>query len=302
MPPAEPSRRRGEVFDDVAEAYDDARRGYPSALVDAALARGGLGAGSPVAEVGCGTGKLTEALVERGLRVDAVDPGPRMIEVARRRVGDSPLARFHVGRFEEVDLPLGSFDAVFSATAFHWVDPSVGWRKAAELLRPRGLLALLSHIPVADGHTTGIDEGFRELWATYTPDEPSWPPLRNTATLLTDAERERANVSEVWDELQARRHGLAIPEAVGLFDEVEIDSESETVVETAGDALKIVRTTSAYLRIEPGRREAFEADLRDLFAAVGGTSRLPLLTVLVTARRAVQARSSSATRKARSSD
>jgi len=285
VPPSGSSRRRGELFDDVAEAYDAARRGYPPELVDAAIERGGLGAGSRVLEVGCGTGKLTEALVARGLRVDAVDPGPRMIEVARRRVGASELVSFHLGRFEEVDLPQGVFDAVFSATAFHWIDPGIGWRKAAELLRPGGVLALLSHAPVADGHTAGIDEGFRDLWATYTPDEPRWPPLRDTATLLADLEQARANVSEVWDELHGRRRRLAVPEAAHLLIGVQIRSASDTVVETAADALTLLRTTSSYLRIDPDRRDAFEADVRALFERVGGTSRFPLLTVLVTALR-----------------
>ena len=284
MPPSE-SSRRGELFDDVAEAYDEARRGYPPALVDAALARGGLRAGSQVVEVGCGTGKLTEPLVARGLRVDAVDPGPRMIDVARRRVSDSDLVRFHVGRFEDVDLPAGSFDAVFSATAFHWIDPRIGWRKSAELLRPGGLLALLSHVPVADAHTTAFDEGFRELWATYNPEEPPWPPLRDAATLLDDADRVCANVSEVWDELQARRHGLAVPDAADLFIDVEVRSAGETIEETAEHGLKVIRTTSGYLRIDPARRDAFEADVRALYTRLGGTSRFPLLTVLVTAVR-----------------
>ena len=285
MPSRRPTPRRGELFDDVAEAYDKARRGYPPELVDAALEQGGLAAGARVVEVGCGTGKLTEALVERGLRVDAVDPGPRMIEVARRRVGGSELVDFHVGRFEDVELPAGAFDAVLSATAFHWVDPYVGWRKAAELLRPGGLLALLSHVPAADPNTAAIDEGFRELWATYAPDEPRWPPLRDTETLLADADRVSSNVSEVWDELQARRHGLAVPEAARLFVGVHVRATSETVAETAEKGLKVLRTTSGYLRIDPSRRDAFEADVRELYARLGGTLTFPLLTVLVTAVR-----------------
>jgi len=177
------------------------------------------------------------------------------------------------------------FDGVFSATAFHWVDPKVGWRKAADLLRPGGMLALLSHVPVADRQTAAIDEGFREIWATHLPDEPRWPPLRDTATLLADAGRQRGNVSEVWDELQARRHGLAVSEAADLYIGVRVRSASETVEETAENGLKVLRTTSGYLRIDPARRDALEADVRDLYARLGGTVRFPLLTVLVTAVR-----------------
>jgi ubiquinone/menaquinone biosynthesis C-methylase UbiE len=89
------SRRRwGEVFDDVADAYDEVRPGYPTKLVDAAIERGGLKRGDRVLEVGCGTGKLTEILVARGLRVDGVDPGPRMIERAKARVGRATVPRF----------------------------------------------------------------------------------------------------------------------------------------------------------------------------------------------------------------
>ena len=280
-----PNQRPGEVFDDVAEAYDDVRRGYPGGLVDAALARGSLTAGSRVVEVGCGTGKLTELLVARGLAVEAVDPGARMIEVARRRVGGSSLARFHVGRFEEVELLPGAFEAVFSATAFHWIDPAVGWSKAAHVLRPGGLLALLTHRSVADEHTAAFDAGFRELWATYTPDTAPWPPLRDLETLLADAERQRDNVSAAWDGLHDGRHGLAVPEAGELFGDVRVRTEAEPVEETAEQGLALLRTTSSYLRIPPDRRGAFEDDVRRLFDELGGTARFPLLTVLVTATR-----------------
>ncbi len=135
----------GLVFDRVAADYDRVRSSYPDLLVDAACSVGGLGRGARVVEVGCGTGKLTTALVERGLNIDAVDLGAELVGIARRRLGGS-LVRFHIASFEDVGLPLGSFDAVFSATAFHWVDPAVSWAKAARLLHPGGVLALLTHV------------------------------------------------------------------------------------------------------------------------------------------------------------
>jgi ubiquinone/menaquinone biosynthesis C-methylase UbiE len=281
----EPDRRRGEVFDSVAQAYDDVRRGYPAALVEAALTRGALGRGSRVVEVGCGTGKLTELLVARDLTVDAVDPGGRMIEIARRRVGGSPLVRFHVSRFEEVDLPERTFDAVFSATAFHWVDPAIGWRKAAGLLEPGGLLALLAHRTVADEHSAELEAGFREIWGTYLPDDAgNWQP-RDAETLLAGAAERRGNVSELWDWLFDERHRLAVPEAAELFEDPLVVSDIEIVEETVDRSIALVRTTSSYFRIDEAERPSFEADIRRLFERVGGTARLSLMTLVVMAVR-----------------
>jgi SAM-dependent methyltransferase len=285
VPSAEPSHRRGEVFDSVAQAYDDVRRGYPATLVDAALTRGALRAGSRVVEVGCGTGKLTESLVARGLRVDAVDPGARMIDVARRRVGGSPLVQFHVARFEDVAFDGGSFDAIFSATAFHWVDPTLGWRKAASLLEPGRLLALLTYRTVADEGSADLEAGFRDLWARYVPDDRTWPPPRDAETLLADARQRRGNVSEVWDNLLDERHDLAVPEAAELFENSLVLADIEFIEETADQSIALVRTTSSYFGIDPMLRPSFEAGIRELFEWHGGTARVPVMTVLVTAVR-----------------
>jgi SAM-dependent methyltransferase len=282
---AENELRRGEVFDSVAQAYDDIRRGYPDSLVDAALARGALAAGSRVVEVGCGTGKLTELLAARGLEVDAVDPGARMIEVARRRVGKTPLVRFHIARFEDVDLPETEYAGVFSATAFHWVDPAVGWRKAASLLEPGGLLALLGHVDVADEGSAHVDARFRELWQAYLPDERPWPPPRDAESLLAAAAERRGNVSELWDFLLAERHDLAVPEAAALFEDARVVGEVEIVEETAEHSVALIRTTSSYFRIEPAQRPEFEAGIRRIFEPFGGTARFPLMSLLVTAER-----------------
>ena len=103
----------GSEFDAIADEYDRVRPSYPDALVDAACDRARLLPGACVLEIGCGTGLLTEMLVARGLRVEAVDPGPSMVDAARRRVGDADV-RFHLGRFEDVDLPRESFAAAFS--------------------------------------------------------------------------------------------------------------------------------------------------------------------------------------------
>jgi hypothetical protein len=95
------------LFDAIADEYDRFRPTYPPALVDEACAR--LAPGAWVLEIGCGTGQLTAALVARGLRVAAVDPGPNMIALA---------LLWHVGGSLELDDDvLGAWRAVVPEAA-----------------------------------------------------------------------------------------------------------------------------------------------------------------------------------------
>src|SRR5262249_54216642 len=150
---------------------------------------------------------------ERGLVVDAVEPGPNMIAAARRRVGDDATVTFHLGRFEDVELPEGTFDAVFSGTAFHWVEPHVGWPKAARLLKPHGLLALLVLSGSREPHTAAFEDELIEVGEKYIPGADRHPSRELDVTLGGVPERS-GNVSAVWDWVMSDgRHGLTVPEA-----------------------------------------------------------------------------------------
>jgi SAM-dependent methyltransferase len=103
-------------------------------------------------EIGCGTGQATQPLAERKFQITAIELGANLAAVARRK-----LARFRnvavvVAAFEEWSLPAEPFDAVVSATAFHWLDPSVRVVRAADALRPGGVLATIGthHIDGGD--------------------------------------------------------------------------------------------------------------------------------------------------------
>ena len=87
-------RRKGRVFDEVADEYDRHRPAYPDRLIDRACEVAGIEPGARVLEIGCGTGQLTRSLLARGLRVTAVEPGDQLIARASdqlRDAGDEPL-------------------------------------------------------------------------------------------------------------------------------------------------------------------------------------------------------------------
>ena len=195
---AERARREGwrGLFDDVASLYDATRQGYPEEIVGTVIATAGLGsvpsgsaaaaaaAAAPVVlEIGCGTGQLTRQLSGRGFNLTAIDLGAAMVAAARRNVPD-PTVTFEACSFEEF-AGSGPFDLIVSATAFHWVDPAVGWAKTARLLRPGGWLALLSN---GERYAEPLRTQLWELWQKYSRQpvqlsyEPRWVAgLRETS-------------------------------------------------------------------------------------------------------------------------
>src|SRR5262245_42490252 len=101
------------------------------AFVESALAE--IGGPSPlrVLEVGCGPGRLAQALAARGHRVVAIDSSEEAIAATRARGIDARFARFPA--FEDDEL----FDAVLFTRSLHHIPPLPAVvAKAHELLRP----------------------------------------------------------------------------------------------------------------------------------------------------------------------
>ena len=103
------------------------RPGYPPALFRDLAHLTGLGAGSDVLEVGCGTGQATRPLAELTGTVTAVEPGDGMAELARRHLADLGNVNIECSTFDAWDDRGRRFDAVVAASSWHWVDLTVGW-------------------------------------------------------------------------------------------------------------------------------------------------------------------------------
>ena len=86
-------------------------------------------------EVGCATGKATLPLAQRGFRITCLEPGADLAAAARAN-----LAGFNVDvveeRLEDWAPTSDRFAMVFAATSWHWVDPTVRYRKPSDLLKP----------------------------------------------------------------------------------------------------------------------------------------------------------------------
>lgn len=139
------------TFDMVAELYDRVRPGYPGELVSDLAALAEIDGGSRVLEIGPGTGQLTVQLALTGARITAVELGPSLAEVARQNLAAAPHVNVVTADFETWPLPPEPFDAVVSATAFHWLAPASRVSRAAAALRVGGWLATVDTHHVAGG-------------------------------------------------------------------------------------------------------------------------------------------------------
>jgi ubiquinone/menaquinone biosynthesis C-methylase UbiE len=103
----------GEMFAGSAEVYNRFVGRYGPRLARAFIDAAGVTPEARVLDVGCGTGALTEALVERvgGANVSAVDPSEPFVEACRNR---APEADVRVARAEALPFEDGSFDATLS--------------------------------------------------------------------------------------------------------------------------------------------------------------------------------------------
>lgn len=232
---------RRQTFDSAAERYDRVRPGYPADLFGDLVALAGLEAGSRILEIGCGTGQATRPLAERGYQVIAVELGPELAAIARQKLDAYPNVKVVVAGFEDWALPPEPFDAVVSATAFHWVDPEIRVTKAAEALRPGGSLAIIEtrRNPVGE-----------EFLANLQRCHERWDPREEPALRPLSA-----------DELPESREEI---DRSGLFARCETRRYEWAQTYTRSDYLDLVMTFSNVLALDASAQSALLACIGDL--------------------------------------
>jgi ubiquinone/menaquinone biosynthesis C-methylase UbiE len=277
-------RRYGKVFDEMAAEYDRHRPAYPDQLIDQACQIAGIGHGDQVLEIGCGSGQLTRGLLARGLHVTALEPGKNLIALARQNLEGAGAVEFVNARFEEASLPREQFRAVFSASAFHWVDPKVSWQKAADVLVPGGTLALVQYFGLEEPRSKRDQEAALAAIRKVAPDiAANWPAYRDLDATLAGLEQRRGNVSHAWAWLGS--YDIGQDSAGPLFGDIQVAVTPRLIEHTPDELNAVVRTLSFYARLSPDQRQALERENGAIYERLGRPIRASVVAALVTARR-----------------
>lgn len=151
-------------YQSIAQIYDKIRPEYPEELLEDIIRETGICPGQRILELGAGTGKATQAFLNRGICVDAVELEKNMAEILQQKSASDAL-RVYVDSFEnwtsDVRYPL-----VVSAQAFHWFDPKTKFSKCHDLLTEDGFLVLLWYDPIPS-ENTALDMALDAIQSEY---------------------------------------------------------------------------------------------------------------------------------------
>ncbi len=262
-------RHLGRLFDEVPELYDRVRPGYPDELFADLVTITGQDERSSVLEVGCGTGQATRSLAALGCPVTAIEPGAEMAARARERLDAFGNVTVETSPFEEWADRGRRFDVVVAASAWHWVDPSIGWRRAHDVLKPGGWMALLGNVVVRWPGDPEVYAETADLCERFVPGNPDWghPPLE--------------------DDVRGTDQGWGLVEDPGGLFGPTIVRWYPTVQWFDGDGFAdLLRTLSIYRRLDRDTREPLlDAIAERIRTRMGDRASRRYLSVLRIGRR-----------------
>jgi SAM-dependent methyltransferase len=158
-----------------------------------------------------------------------------------------------------------AFGLVFAATAWHWIDPAVRYRKAADLLRPGGHLAFWAAV---HAFPRGGDPFFHQIQEVYDEIGGS-APADTVFPAPEDLPDQRAEI-----------------EATGLFTDVAVRRFDWEITYTAEEYIRLLDTFSGHIAMAPWQRGRLYGEIRRRLAArPDGTLRRHWGAVLHVARR-----------------
>lgn len=174
------------------------------------IGRAGFWPGCRVLEAGCGSGTVTDIIIEQQPEIELVglDISPVGIEQAQTRFAGHPGLDFACADFNEsrwTEPYLASFDFYVSMNVIYAVDDVVQHlRDAHACLKPGGVLVLSNAIPGSDGKLdfSGVIERQEEFLASATPEElaleAAVAPKRAKITEINMRIRERGDEQHFW--------------------------------------------------------------------------------------------------------
>lgn len=131
-------------FDKVANQWDDMRKGFfPNQVREKAVELSKIKKGDVAADIGAGTGFISEILLEKGAHVIAVDQSVEMLSQLKKKFCCNSALTIKKGNDTNLPIDDNSVDFVFANMYLHHVEnPQIAISEMVRILKPDGKLII----------------------------------------------------------------------------------------------------------------------------------------------------------------
>ena len=130
-------------FSNRVENYARYRPGYPAGVIDILNSNCELSEASIIADVGSGTGILSELFLQNGNQLFGIEPNAAMRSAAERSLAKyKKFVSIHATA-ERTSLQTESVDFITAGQAFHWFDRQKTKKEFARILKPGGWVVII---------------------------------------------------------------------------------------------------------------------------------------------------------------
>jgi SAM-dependent methyltransferase len=141
--PAQSERDPTRRFSSRVDNYIRFRPGYPDEILTLLKSECGMTNRSVIADIGSGTGKLTELFLQNGNAVFGVEPNREMREAGERLLKSFAKFTSIDAAAESTSLPNSSVEFIVAGQAFHWFDRARSREEFVRILKPGGWVVLI---------------------------------------------------------------------------------------------------------------------------------------------------------------
>jgi len=159
-----------------AQYYDLGRPAYPAAFYDF------IAPNAVIADIGAGTGKITQGFARRGNRVYAVEPDDDMRRIARERLSCFDKCTVLGNRAEDTGIPTDAIDLIFCGNSYDWFDRTRVIPEFKRILKPgEGANILLAWLRGSPAHSEELHASLAPYMKPIDARHDESPPFREGA-------------------------------------------------------------------------------------------------------------------------
>nr|WP_312578002.1 methyltransferase domain-containing protein [Sedimentibacter sp.] len=159
-----------DVFREIIDDYEIARPGYVIELYNDITEYSMIKNDAKILEIGSGPGQATDYFVKNQYNITGLEISEKQVQFLVDKYSKYHNFNSICSTFEDYNCLNETYNLIFSATAFHWIEPEIGYPKAYNLLKKNGVMAVFWHLASIIEPKDEMPNQIRKIYQKYAPE------------------------------------------------------------------------------------------------------------------------------------